>query len=352
MKVSAKWALYLSLSIFSLKGIRANAQQNTKEYLLNAVAFYNLENLFHPEKDPNKYDGDFTPNGPYGYTYEIYHKKLANLAKVLSEVATDKIADGPALYGVTEMENKQVLIDLVNQPALKDRGLKIVHFESPDARGIDVALLYNPKKFKVISAESLNVDITEDSKTEYTRDILHVIGTLQGDTMDVYVNHWPSRRGGEALSSWKREKAASVVMESVKQRRAEQPNTQIIIMGDMNDDPVNNSLLKIVGAKGDKREVASDGMFNPFYHYYKKGIGTLGYNDSWNLFDNICVSGNFVTNSNTGWKFYKAEIFKPDYLISKFGRYKGYPHRSFSGSTWIDGYSDHFPTYIYVVKNK
>ena len=338
--------LFLVLSLALAPSVFAQK----KNYQISAVAFYNLENLFDTEDDPKKFDEEFTPNGANHYTEAIYEKKLQNMARVVSEVATDKIPDGFALMGVAEVENEKVLQDLVAQPALKDRGLKIVHFESPDFRGIDVGLLYNPKYFKVLDAEALPLELIENGKREYTRDILHVTGVLLGDTMNIFVNHWPSRRGGEAASSWKRKKAASISKAIIDKKIAENPNAKLILMGDLNDDPVSPSVVETLGAKGDRDKVGVGDMYNPWMSYFKKGIGTLGYGDTWNLFDQIIISQGFINKQAGGWQFYKAEIFKPAYLISNFGRFKGYPHRSFSYGVWIDGYADHFPTYIYLLK--
>lgn len=321
-----------------------------KEYKVNAVAFYNLENLFDTLDDPNKFDEEFTPAGANHYTSQIYTRKLHNLATVLSQIATEKVPDGPAITGVAEIENAKVLQDLISQPELKDRKLRIVHFESPDVRGIDVGMLYNPKYFKVLDAESLPVNITEGGKKEYTRDILYVKGLLGNDTIHVMVGHWPSRRGGESASKWKRERAALVCKKKADAVKKEHPDAKIIMMGDLNDDPVSPSVAVAFAASDKETSMKSGKFFNPWIAYYKKGIGTLGYNDSWNLFDQIILSSAFLKKKDTGWQFYKAEIFNRNFLKSQFGQYKGYPHRSFSGTTWIDGYSDHFPTYIYLIK--
>jgi hypothetical protein len=322
----------------------------TKEYQINAIAFYNLENLFDTLDDPNKFDEEFTPAGANHYTAQIYMRKLHNLATVLSQIAVEKVPDGPSIIGVAEVENIRVLQDLIAEPELKDRKLRIVHFESPDVRGIDVGMLYNPKYFKVLNAESLPIDITEDGKKEYTRDILYVEGLLNGDTLHVMVGHWPSRRGGEAASKWKREKAAAVCKKKADAIRKQHPDAKIIVMGDLNDDPVSPSVAVTLAASEKEVAMKSGKFFNPWITYYKKGIGTLGFNDSWNLFDQIILSSTFLKKENSGWQFYKAEIFNRSFLKSQFGQYKGYPHRSFSGTNWIDGYSDHFPTYIYLIK--
>jgi len=343
---SLKWLLPAT---FFISALPAFAQKKT--YQISAVAFYNLENLFDTEDDPKKFDEEFTPTGAYHYTEEIYHKKLHNMATVLSQLAMEKNPDGPAFIGVAEIENDKVLRDLVAQPELKSRNLRIVHFESPDSRGIDVGMLYNPKYFKVLNAKALPVDIEENGKKEYTRDVLYVTGKLGDDTFHVFVNHWPSRRGGEAATVWKRAKAAQVSKDVINSIAATNPDAKFIIMGDLNDDPVDPSVAKTLGATGDKSKVKPGGLFNPWVDYYQRGIGTLGYNDSWNLFDQIIISYGFIKPQASKWRYYQAEIFNRKFLKTQFGQYKGYPHRSFSDNNWIDGYSDHFPTIIYLVKD-
>lgn len=345
--------LGISLVLLALLGSNASAQ--SKNYQINAVAFYNLENLHHPTDDPNTHDSDFTPTGAYKYTYDIYNKKLSNLAKVISGLATDKnskyqIPNGPALIGISEIENRQVIEDLISQPALKDRKYRIVHFDSPDARGVDVGMIYRPDAFTVLAAKSHYVDISKDESKSKTRDVLEVTGILSGDTVTVLVNHWPSRSGGEAASMWKREAAAKVCKKIADSLALRNPNYKMIIMGDLNDDPISPSVAKTLNAKGDIKIARQEQqMFNPWHSLFKKGIGTLGYNDSWNLFDQIILSYGFV-NEGAGWQYLTPEIYNRAFMVSQFGRFKGYPHRSFSGSTWIDGYSDHFPTIIYLKK--
>jgi predicted extracellular nuclease len=326
------------------------ASYSFKDYETVAVAFYNVENLFHPDDDPFKHDEDFTPDGLNHYTAEVYAQKLQNMARALSQIAIDKIPEGPAFFGIAEIENEKVLQDLVKEPTLAARNLQIVHFESPDTRGIDVALLYNPSFFKVLDAKAVPVDISENGKKEFTRDILYVKGLLVGDTTHVMVCHWPSRRGGEAASNWKRVKAAEVCKNLADKIFNEDKNARIIIMGDLNDDPINESVAKVIGAKGKMKDVRKEGFFNPWLSLYRKGIGTLSYNDSWNLFDQILVSESYINPKGLQWRYKKAEIFDRAFLRTAFGKYKGYPHRSFSDNTWIDGYSDHFPTIIYFSK--
>lgn len=331
----------------------AHAQKTVQ---VSAIAFYNFENLFDTEDDPKNYgDDEFLPNGTYKYTPEVYHQKLSNLAWVLHELGTTYTPDGPAIIGTAEIENEVVLKDLVHQPAIKNRQYQYVHFDSRDSRGIDVAMLYNPKYFKLLSARALYVDISKmgEIKGGKTRDVLFVSGILAGDTVHVLVNHWPSRRGGEAASAPLRAAAAGVGRAVIDSLMALNPHAKIILMGDLNDDPINESLTKVIGATGDMRKVKSIGMYNPWMSYFRKGYGTLGFNDSWNLFDQILLSGSFLKQnrrSENEWTYYQSEVFKRDNMIEKFGQYKGYPKRSFTNNQWNNGYSDHFPTIVYLVK--
>lgn len=342
--------LSLAFLLFCLATFNLKAQK--KSFQVTAVAFYNFENLFDTEDDPSNWgDDEFLPNGPYRYTPEIYRQKLHNLATVICQLGKELTPDGAAIIGTAEIENDKVLQDLVTQPEIADRNYKFIHFESPDSRGIDVALLYNPKYLQVVQARGLRTDITGVSgKSARTRDVLYVQGVLLGDTVNIFVNHWPSRRGGEAATVPLRAIAAGVskkVMDSLLLRN---PSAKVIIMGDLNDDPTDASVAKILGAKGDRAEVKLRGLYNPFVSFYKAGTGTLAYNDSWSLFDQIMVSGAFLDKTGSQWSYYRAEVFNREFLKNKFGQYKGYPHRSFDGNNWINGYSDHFPILVYFVK--
>lgn len=319
---------------------------------MTAIAFYNFENLFDTQDDPKNWgDDEFLPNGSYHYSNEIYHQKLHNLATVIQQLGTEITPDGPAIIGTAEIENDQVLKDLISQPEIKNRGYQFIHFDSPDSRGIDVAMLYNPKYFKSLSARALYVDIRESGeKGGRTRDILWVNGILAGDTINVFVNHWPSRRGGEAATAPLRAKAAAVSKKIIDSLNTLNPNTRVLLMGDLNDDPTDPSITKVLNAKGEKSEVKKNGLYNPFVNFYKNGIGTLGYNDSWSLFDQIMLSSTILNANDNNWRFYKSEVFNKEFLKNKFGQYKGYPHRSFDGTNWINGYSDHFPSIVYLIK--
>jgi len=342
---------FLTLACLAITIPVACAAQQ-KSYEVAAVCFYNFENLFDPEDDPRNWgDDDFTPGGAYHYTEAVYREKLHNLAEALRQIGTKLTPDGPALIGTAEIENGRVLADLAAQPEIRDRHYRYVHFEGPDSRGIDVALLYHPGYFKVLAARTVAVDISRYAeKGGRTRDILYVAGLLAGDTVHVLVNHWPSRRGGEAASAPLRATAAATGKRLIDSLLHDHPGARIILMGDLNDDPVSPSVVKVLGAAGDKRKVTPGGLYNPWVQFYKKGIGTLGYNDTWSLFDQIILSSTWLHRDSTRWRYYKAEVFNRDFLKTRSGRYKGYPHRSFDGSRWINGYSDHFPTVIYLIR--
>lgn len=319
------------------------------ENKIAAIAFYNLENYFNPEDNPLTNDDDFTPEGAYRYTDAVFKQKAQNMAKVLSELGTAFGADGADLIGVCEVEDDRALQVLLQQDALKHKQYRFVRLDGPDKRGINVALLYRPKRFALIQAQSIPITL-QYAGGGWTRDVLLVKGVFYQDTVYVLVNHWPSRSGGEAVSAPKRALAAAVNKNVVTQILAEHKQAKIIIMGDLNDDPVSPSVLSVLGATGaaDKAEKAL--LYNPWLKLYQQGMGTLCHNDKWNLFDQIIVSSAWL-QANTGhWQYYQAQVFNKDYLKTTFGKYKGYPFRSFNGVKWMNGYSDHFPVVIYLRK--
>ena len=309
------------------------------------IAFYNCENFFDTIHNPAKEDEEFTPAGKYHYTQKIYGQKVHNIATVIQSMDG---ADGPALIGMAEVENNTVINDLISQPEIARRAYKYEWFDGPDPRGINVALLYNPKYFRVLKAEPLHVDLSGTGGKMITRDVLHVQGILNGDTVHVFVNHWPSRRGGEEESEEKRIRAAKVNKDAITAVLKNNPDAKIIIMGDLNDNPTDNSITNMLGAKGEPGEVSQNGLYDPWIKIYKKGEGTEEYRGEWNLFDQLIISGSFLQNKNHKLHFEKVAIFKPDFIIDHYKGHEGQPHRSFVGTHWINGYSDHFPVILYL----
>jgi hypothetical protein len=296
---------------------------------------------------------EFTPNSAKNYTTKIYKAKLANEAKVISEMGAQYTKTAPAIVGLIEVENRQVIEDLVKQPVLAKYDYGIIHYNSYDYRGIDVALIYQKRRFTPTNSLKKELKVFgDDGKREYTRDILVVTGFLDNEKVAFFMNHWPSRRGGEAISLPKRNAAAALLKQQMDSIRTADPTTKLFAMGDFNDDPVSASLknhLKAVASPKDLSEATP--YLNLMYPLYKKGIASLAYQDAPNLFDQIIVSKNLVSDQVTKeYSVYKAEIFAPAYLVNKEGNYKGYPFRSWDGDRFTGGYSDHFPAFVILQK--
>ncbi|MBM3436775.1 MAG: endonuclease/exonuclease/phosphatase family protein, partial [Bacteroidetes bacterium] len=263
--------------------------QDEARYEVAIIGFYNLENLFDTINDIG-FDNseEFTPGGVNKWTSERYHNKLNNMAMVISKIATETSPDGVALLGVTEIENKGVLEDLVKDPQISERNYQIVHYDSPDRRGIDVGLLYQPKYFQVTNSRTHTLWMADTGFR--TRDQLVVSGLLDGEMIHVIVNHWPSRRGGERASRPNRNAAGDLSRHIVDSLLAIEKNAKIFVMGDLNDDPINPSVKDHLRAKGKKEVLVPGDLFNPMFKMYKDGIGSLAYRDTWNLFDQIIIS--------------------------------------------------------------
>lgn len=319
------------------------------------VVFYNLENLFDTINDPDTNDEEFLPDGARKWNTFRYNSKLSNLDKVLWDIAAAH-KDFPTVIGVSEIENRTVLEDLLAQKNLAKSNYRIVHYDSPDRRGVDCAFFYRPDQFKIEGSFPEPYNMPEKPNF-YTRDIVTMWGTIENEPFFFMVCHWPSRLGGKEQSAYLREHAAMrcrQIADSVRQIR---PETKFVIMGDLNDDAYDKSITEVLGAKGKMKEVRDDNFFNPYIALLKSGRGTLAYQDKWNLFDNIIVSGNLaagttgelVLKRDENSKFY-GFIFRQPYMIQKDGQYKGYPLRTFVGGNFQNGYSDHLPVYIHIAK--
>ncbi len=342
------------ISIFSiiLLVIFKPAYSQDKQYKIGCIGFYNLENLFDTINDPNINDEEFLPDGSNKWTGERYKTKLKNLSEVIAQVGGELVKGGPVIMGFSEVENIQVVQDLINTPALKPMGYGIVHFDSPDKRGVDVALIYQTQYFKVTNSTAVKLTIPGRDDF-FSRDQLVVSGIFDGDPLHIIVNHWPSRSGGEKKSAPLRNTAAKLCRSIVDSIMKIDINAKIIIMGDLNDDPTNASLVKFLNAKGNIKKVGKGDLFNPSYNMFKKdGIGSLAYRDSWNLFDQIIVSSGLTGNDKSTYKFYKSFVFNKKFLCQTEGAFSGYPLRTYAGGVYMGGYSDHFPVYIFLIKEK
>ena len=308
------------------------------------VAFYNTENLFDTADAPYSGDDDFTPNGKNSWTPERYQKKLNNIYKVLSGILGGKKV--PALIGLSEVENETVLQDLIKKTPIADN-YGIVHYDSPDERSIDVALLYDPTIFTLTASAPLKVTF-DFEPTDRTRDILYVQGKLGKQDVHIFVNHWPSRREGMEKSSPKREAAAQIVQAKVSSILKNNPNANIIIMGDLNDHPNDKSVAQVLQAKGDYSKPIATNLYDLSAQFQQKGLGTHRYEGQWGVLDHIIVSGALLQNSKQlRTSPNDVHIFKQDWMLYKDTRYGGKsPSATYGGTKYYGGYSDHLPTYM------
>ena len=340
--------------IFYSCSFYSQEKHSDRPYLIRTIAFYNLENLFDTINDPTKNDEASPIMEIKGNKAEVYRKKVENMAKVIADIGKEKDSKGPVILGVAEVENRSVLEDLTHTHSLKNKNYDIIHYDSPDKRGIDVALLYQPEFFKPVHHENFELRLWDNNgKRIYTRDQLLVSGYLDNELIHIIVNHWPSRRGGAEKSSFKREKAAYLTSKIIEKIKAEDKDAKIIIMGDLNDNPTNNSLKKVLKTKAIKANVKDGDIYNPTEDMFRRGMNTLVYRDDLFLFDQIMFTSPLLAKDKdyTTFKMYKVRVFKPQYLTTQTGKFKGYPFRSFTYSGFINGYSDHYPIYMYLIKN-
>lgn len=330
------------------------------------IGFYNVENLFDTEHDAGKNDLAFTPGGENAWTPDKYEKKLSNIASVIAEMAK-KNGRWHTLLGLAEVENDRVLEDLVARPEIAEAGYSFIHVESPDVRGIDCALLYRPDEFKVVETHTLPYDFDSASGIVFektpeeqvafkTRDVLCVRGVLDGEVFAVYVCHWPSRTGDKGSDL--RCRAAEIVREDIFTLEQRYADINIVVMGDMNDNPEDVSMTDYLRGRETIAEMKEGELFSPFLRMHKDGFGTEEYHGEWNIFDCILVNGALTDTDALGSlhicpsdaeKHY-GYVFNPPFLVQQEGRYAGTPFRTFSGGQFIGGYSDHYPTYIVISK--
>lgn len=326
----------LALSLLMIAPLFAQKRDNA------VIAFYNLENLFDTENDPLINDEQFLPDGDYQWTEERYARKLENMSKVISLIA--KEYGGPVAIGVSEIENRRVLEDLVATDNLKPFNLGIVHYNSPDRRGVDVALLYQKDRFNVIHSHPYRL-VTEDTNFR-TRDQLLVTGVIDGiDTVSIIVNHWPSKLGGAKRSMPKRIAAAKLskyISDSIMHAN---PAAKILIIGDLNDNPDAKSIIQHLEAKKKPKDVGVNQLFNPMYKLYMDGIWSYVYRDDPNVIDQIVISYGLL-NAEKGFKYRSANIFRANFMLTKTGSFEGVPLRTFAGGNYLGGYSDHLPVYL------
>ncbi len=336
--------LLVLLSLLAGTIFHAYGQKQAKAI---CVAFYNLENLFDTIDDPATNDAEFTPSGSNLWTWDRYQNKLNHMSTVISQIGDEYLKGGPTVIGMSELENRGVLEDLIRTDALKNAGYGIAHVDSPDRRGVDVGLFYKKSDFSLVNVVAVPMHMPGDTGFR-TRDQLVVTGLVDSDTLTVVVNHWPSRGNNEPY----RLAAAEVTRKIADSLYARDPDAKILIMGDLNDDPVDPSVQDVLGAKGKLPKVKPHDLYNPMWQMFRDGIGSLAYRDSWNLFDQIIISEPLTRENSASWRLYKTRVVNKPFMIQPDGQYAGYPFRTFSGGVYTNGYSDHFPVYVILVKEK
>ena len=304
----------------------------------HTIAFYNLENLFDPLDAGHTLDTNFTPKGRYRWNRGKYQRKIDNLGRVISEIGPKHAQNPPVMLGVCEVENETCLEDLINCDALRKYRYGFVHFESNDRRGLDTALLYRTEHFSPFNSEAFSIEVESHQGIEPTRDILYVEGDLFGERIHVLINHWPSRVEGSRSTRNKRRRLARQLGKVVDSIYQKDPNSNILIVGDFNDQPDDYSLRK---------DFAHD-----FFNTCQQagfGPGTVRFKKKWIVFDQILLDRNLLNNAHL--KYLAAGVYSPSYLIENRGRHKGSPKRSFRGIRFQNGYSDHLPVYAVFVRH-
>ena len=353
--------IFMALALF---GISAGAKEKSEKAYV--IGFYNLENLFDTYNDPVKNDEEFLPEGKNKWTEAKYQKKLSNMARVIREMKEEN-GRYHAILGVSEIENRLVLEDLVADPQIADANYQIIHYDGPDRRGVDVALLYKPELFTYLDSESIpytfegsSIDfvMTKEQQDYFkTRDILMVHGTIDGEHFAIYVAHLPSRAGDKKGSNQLRDRGGEIMYDHAMQMQKKYPGIKIICMGDMNDNPTDPSMADYLHGKEHLKDVTETDFYSPFIRMLKDGHGSLAYRGVWSIYDLVLVNHQLAFAPDGGLKLtplgkkgYHGHIFKKKFLTNQEGQYKGTPYRTFSSGTFIGGYSDHYPTYIIISK--
>lgn len=332
------------LSVFCISQATCQTYDlNDRPEKIFRLGFWNVENLFHPDNDPDKQDDDFTPEGNNRWSPSRYYKKLMSLSKVVVAMGG---WSAPDILGMCEVENKLVVRELIERTPLKAAGYEVVHYESPDNRGIDVALIYRKERFTLLHSEPIHVTFEDGSRP--TRDILYVKGMmLDKDTIHVFINHWPSRLGGAQVSEPKRMRAASLLRAKVDSIWQVVPNAAVVITGDFNDEPEDKSITESLKAKHDRKKLDDNTLFNFMYEKLGKE-GSHKFQGHWGIIDQMIVTANMVDGrNNISVKGSIAHIFKEDWLLVEDTRFTGHElFRTFSGPRYLGGFSDHLPIFI------
>jgi len=325
-----------------------------KEYKVACIAFYNLENLFDTIHDEGHNDYEYLPDGGMHWGTIKYTNKIKNMAHAISQFGKDETPLGAACVGVCECENIGALTDLANELKRIGSNYEPILLEGPDRRGVDCGFLYNPDLFQVtnVRGHELNAHYPDGGKVRSRLQLL-VSGYLKIGHMEkihIIVNHWPSPFGGKERTEAVRDSSAllsKAIVDSIRQR---EPNAKVIIMGDLNEDPNENACANMLGAKQYREDVEKGGFFNTMWQHLENGTGSIFYNGVWSLFDQIIITDPFLTSNFQSWTYWKSQVFNKPFLSIQEGKDKGGPFRTHKSGVWQNGYGDHFPTMIYLLK--
>ena len=328
----------LILTVFFLSSC-SNGNYKNKRNL--TIAFYNVENLFDLVDEPGKKDEEFMPESEKKWNEERYSKKLKDLSRVLSSINKNEL---PEIIGLCEVENKKVVEDLVETGELANKKYNVIHYESPDFRGIDCALVYRPDEFKVMTSFPIKVNF-KNEPDYLTRDILYVKGkTKNREEFHIFVNHWPSRIGGTEKTEPNRIEVATILKNKIDSIQLENTSAKIIVMGDMNDEPSNNSLANTLSAQ--KPEVENADFVNLMYPVHTNNKGSYLYRGNWNMLDNMVVSSNLLDTKGFQCTDKQGFVFHKEWMEYKSEDGQVSPNRTYGGPNYYGGISDHFPVYF------
>ncbi|MBO4455367.1 MAG: endonuclease/exonuclease/phosphatase family protein [Bacteroidales bacterium] len=359
--------LFYPLVLIILMAVACGPARNTSgtgTRSSHIIGFYNLENLFDTFHDEGKNDYEYLPDGANEWTEAKYQKKLANMAHVIAAMKEDN-GVWHTVLGVSEIENRHVLEDLVVEPEIAAANYQIVHYDGPDRRGVDVAMLYDPTKFTLLDSESIpftfapseiKFDMTPEEQENFrTRDILMCHGLIGGEHFAIYVCHLPSRLGGKGADN--RARGGEIVYNHARGMMEKYPGIKCVIMGDMNDNPTDPSMAYFMHGRETREEMAPEDFFSPFLSMLKAGYSSLYYRGESNIYDCILVSNSLANAPEGSWQIqpiikgkYYGRIFSKPFMTNQSGQYKGTPFRTFSNGAFVGGYSDHYPTYIVIAR--
>jgi predicted extracellular nuclease len=347
MKIGFRNILWLSVVLYL--GLASCATVQKKGSASNSspwvVGFYNVENLFDTLNDPMTLDDDFTPAGKLAWNSKRYHDKLGALTRVIRTIAPDA---GPVVLGLCEIENKSVLVDLCDSLKSGGRNYKIIHKDSPDERGIDVAFLYDEKLFSVKGSEWIPV-VLDNPKDPNTRDILHVWGEAGKETIHFYVNHWPSRGGGQAETEVHRMKAAAELRKNIDELMSKDANVRVVCMGDFNDYPTDKSIDSVLRAKTNKGQAGD--LINLMAGLDSKGMGSYNYRGDWGTLDQFMVSSSLLSSDGLRTSQDSAFIVREEWMLFTKDDKSQVPSKTYAGEKYTGGYSDHLPVGLVLTFN-